>query len=418
MADPIRITSGILALAVSAFQSSTRLYQLVQSFQSHQRVVRELGEELEDLNGILRSLQETAASTNADLTTLKLPLLRCGKACKDFEAVIAKCAAHSNGSRTSFRDWVKLQYMGSDIIGFKNMLAGYKSTIAIALGDVNMRTAAITVNVLKEYKQLISNTTSDLEEHLENINQKLQTISSQGAEISNEDAAELQQLQEERDSTQNCLGICAHVLTQIDQVQPNAFINLSAPYQAPVTTLSTLTSAQQVTSSTLNACRVNLTDTTTQLEKQLRDINHRLQKFSSQPLSISIEQVAEQERLKEERDCVKQSLDICTEASKQANQERTNVFEDIAMADDNYQYFVSTVGDLVSARRITIGSRSLTVFGQLSDDSVQQISRGHSSANIERTMEPQTEIGPKFETRYGTGFKLSPRNSSKDLGAT
>jgi uncharacterized protein (DUF3084 family) len=163
---------------------------------------------------------------------------------------------------------------------------------------------------------------------------------------------------------------------------------------------------------------VNLTDTTTQLERQLRDINNRLQKFSSQPLNISIEQAAEQERLKEERDCVRQSLDICTEASKQANQERTNVFEDIAMADDNYQYFVSTVGDLVSARRITIGSRSLTVFGQMSDDSVQQISRGHSSANMERTMEPQTETGPKFESRYGTGFKLSPQNSSKDLGAT
>lgn len=279
------------------------------------------------------------------------------------------------------------------------------------------RSAAITINVLKEYKQLISNTTSDLEEHLENINHKLQTISSQGTEISNEDATERQQLQEERDSTQNCLDICAHVLTQIDQVQPNAYINISAPSQAPVTTLSTLTSAQLVTSSTLNACRVNLTNTTTQLERQLRDINNRLQKFSSQPLNISIEQAAEQERLKEERDCVKQSLDICTEASKQANKERTNVFEDISMMDDNYQWFVSTVGDLISARRITIGSRSLTVFGQLSDESVQQLSRDHSPISIEKTMEPRTGIDPKFENRYGTGFKLSSQNP-KDLGAT
>jgi predicted nucleic acid-binding Zn-ribbon protein len=279
------------------------------------------------------------------------------------------------------------------------------------------RTAAITVNVLKEYKQLISNTTSDLEEHLEDINHKLQTISLQGAEISNENATERQQLQEERDSTQNCLDICAHVLTQIDQVQPNAYINISIPHQAPVTTLSTLTSAQLVTSNTLNVCRVNLTNTTTQLERQLRDINNRLQKFSSQPLNISIEQAAEQERLKEERDCVKQSLDICTAASQQANQERTNVFEDISTADDNYQWFVSTVGDLISARRITIGSRSLTVFGQMSDDSVQHISRNHSPTSVERTMEPQTGIGPEFENRYGTGFKLSTQNP-KDLGAT
>jgi predicted nucleic acid-binding Zn-ribbon protein len=279
------------------------------------------------------------------------------------------------------------------------------------------RSAAITVKVLEEYKQLISNTTSDLQEHLENIDEKLQTISSQGAEISNENVAELQQLQEERDCTQNCLDICAQVLTQIDQVQPNAYINASAANQAPLTTLSTLTSAQLVTSNTLNECKVNLTKTTAELERQLRDINNRLQNFTSQPLNISIEQAAEQERLKEERDCIKQSLDICAEASKQANQERTNVFEDISMADDNYQWFVSTVGDLISAKRITIGSRSLTVFGQMSDDSVQQLSRAHSPTNKEKTMEPSTVLGPEFENRYGTGFKLNSQNQ-KDPRAT
>jgi len=139
MADPISTASGILTLAVFAFQSSTVLYQLVESFRSNQRTVRELREELEALNAVLRSLQETAAAeTDADLTTLKTPLIRCGNACKDFEAVIIKCTAHSSGPRTSFRDWAKLKYMGDDIVGFKNMLNGYKSTISIALGDVNM----------------------------------------------------------------------------------------------------------------------------------------------------------------------------------------------------------------------------------------------------------------------------------------
>jgi hypothetical protein len=138
MADPLSTASGVLALAVFAFQCSKQLCQLVESFQNNQRAIRELKEELEALNGVLRSLQETAANTDADLTTLNLPLFRCGKACKDFEAVIVKCAAHSGGSRTSFRDWAKLKYMGDDIVGFKNMLAGYKSTISIALGDANM----------------------------------------------------------------------------------------------------------------------------------------------------------------------------------------------------------------------------------------------------------------------------------------
>ena len=138
MADPLSTASGLLALVVFAFQSSQVLYEAVASFQSNQRIVRELREELEALDGILGSLRETVNNTDADLTTLKLPLLRCGKACNDFEAVIVKCTAHSGGPRTSFRDWAKLKYMDGDIVGFKNMLAGYKSTIMIALGDANM----------------------------------------------------------------------------------------------------------------------------------------------------------------------------------------------------------------------------------------------------------------------------------------
>jgi chromosome segregation ATPase len=271
--------------------------------------------------------------------------------------------------------------------------------------------------VLNEYKQLITNTASDLEDHLENINDKLRNIALQGAGISDTDAAERQQLQEERDSTQKCLEICAHVLTQIDQVHPNASINISATYQAPITTLSSLTSAKLVTSSTMNACRENLTNTITELRRRLQDINNRLQKFSLQPLNISNEQAAEQERLKEEREYVKQSLDMCTEASKQANQERTNVFEDISMADNGYQLIVSTVGELISARRITIGSGSLQLMGQVSDDSLQQISRDLGPTGTEKVMEPQTGISPAFENRYGTGFKLSSENL-KDPGAT
>lgn len=138
MADPLSTASALLTLVVFAFQSSTTLYQVVESFQTNKKTIRELKEELEALTEVLKSLQEAVADSDVDFTALKLPLLRCGKACKDFEAVIIKCTAHSGGARTSFRDWAKLQYMGDDIDGFRNMLAGYKSTINIALGDANM----------------------------------------------------------------------------------------------------------------------------------------------------------------------------------------------------------------------------------------------------------------------------------------
>lgn len=410
MADPISISSGLLALVGFAFQSSILLSQQIESFHSHQKVVRQLREELKALQEVLRDLQEIATRVDVDLTSLKLPLLRCGKACKEFETLVIKCSAHSGGSRTSFRDWARLQYMGGDIVGFKDMLAGYKSTISIALGSANIRTAAITVKVLKEYQEMITNTTSDLEDHFQKIDNKLQTLSIQGTGISNDDAIERQQMQEERDSTQKCLDICAEVSSHIDQLQPNAFINISAAYQVPVTTLSDLTSPQQVVSDTFKACRDNLANGTARLERRLQDINNRLQNLSLQPLDVSDERVTEQNQLQEEREYIKQGLDICAEASNQANQKHTNVWEDISTGDDVREFLVSTVGDLISARRITLGSGSVLVSGQMSDNSLQQLSQDLSNIGIKNVVGPQTGIGTQFEDRYGAGVKLSSPN--------
>jgi hypothetical protein len=138
MAEAIGLASGLLTLTLFAFQSSVSLHQVVDSFQNNKKTIRELKEELEALSGVLQSLQRAAVDNREDLSGLNLPLFRCGKACKDFEEVIIKCTAHSGGSRTSFRDWAKLKYMGDDIAGFKDMVAGYKSTVNIALAGANL----------------------------------------------------------------------------------------------------------------------------------------------------------------------------------------------------------------------------------------------------------------------------------------
>jgi hypothetical protein len=138
MADPISLTSGLLTLVVFAFQSGKTLYQAFESIQNSPRTVRELRDELKALNDVLSSLEETVKQTETKLSALELPLLSCGKACEEFALVVAKCTTHSDGSRRSFRDWAKLNYMGKDIAQFRNLIAGYKSTIMIALGDANM----------------------------------------------------------------------------------------------------------------------------------------------------------------------------------------------------------------------------------------------------------------------------------------
>ena len=138
MADPISLSSGLLALALFAFQSSKTLFDTFNSFQNNPRTVRELKEELAALSGVLESLHETLKHNESSLLALKLPLLSCGKACVEFEKIVAKCTAHSQKSKTSFRDRARLNYWGKDIAGFQSLIAGYKSTIMIALADANM----------------------------------------------------------------------------------------------------------------------------------------------------------------------------------------------------------------------------------------------------------------------------------------
>jgi hypothetical protein len=139
MGEAIGLASGLLALSTFALQSSITLYETIKSFQSHQQRIHDLLEEIDALGGVLASLTETIDGTSGvDFSTLKTPLLRCGHVCKDFEKEILRCSSRSGGSRTSFRDWAKLRYMGDDIDGFRRLLAGYKLTICVALTDANL----------------------------------------------------------------------------------------------------------------------------------------------------------------------------------------------------------------------------------------------------------------------------------------
>jgi hypothetical protein len=129
----------LLSLAAFASDSSSTLFKLVRSFKAHPTRVRNLLQELEALNHVLTSLSETISATpDLDLSSLDLPLKRCGAACKEFEQELVKCTSRSTGDKSSFRDWAKLRYMGGDVDDFTQSLAGYKSTIIISLTDVSL----------------------------------------------------------------------------------------------------------------------------------------------------------------------------------------------------------------------------------------------------------------------------------------
>jgi hypothetical protein len=138
MADPLSIASSLLGLTTFSYRASQSLYESVESFKSSKRAICELRDEMKSLNGVLEMLTPMVEEYEDQLTHLKLPLLRCGKACREFEETINKSVAHAGVQRTSFRDWARLHYRGGDIKDFITTLAGYKSTISIAIGAVNL----------------------------------------------------------------------------------------------------------------------------------------------------------------------------------------------------------------------------------------------------------------------------------------
>jgi predicted nucleic acid-binding Zn-ribbon protein len=275
------------------------------------------------------------------------------------------------------------------------------------------RTAAVTADVLKEYQEMISNTTSDLEDHLQEIERKLQALPLRGDAISDEDAAERERIQEERDSTRQCLAICEQVYKQVNLLRPNIFEDVSAArgsYQLDISALGGLLSAKRLTASALQQLQEKLTNTTSQLEEHLQNIDKRLATFSSPGARDRGE--IERRQVQEEMDSAKQCLAICVDAYKEAHQSRTNVIEDVSAAKASHQVVVATLGDLISAKRVNAAPEARQWVGQMADATVQQLSRDNGiqlldQAALDQDVEPQRELGLRFAGQYGAGYKLS-----------
>jgi hypothetical protein len=152
-----------------------------------------------------------------------------------------------------------------------------------------------------------------------------------------------------------------------------------------------------VTADVLRDYKDMITQTTSDLEEHLQEIESKLEALPLRRDTISDEDAAERERIQEEMDSTKQCLAICEQASEQAEKFRTNVFEDVSAARDAHQLVVATLGDLISAKRVTAGRSATQWLGQMSDASLQQLSRDRG---IEARIRPSTDKVPELQGEY------------------
>lgn len=249
--------------------------------------------------------------------------------------------------------------------------------------------------------KVIQDTTSDLEDQIEQMNAKLEQLRVQSADISSLDEETREQIVEDRDSFQHCLKICESVSAHIEMLTPKL---VEIPHETEQKEKNDQTmggaseSARALTAGTLEACTRNLETTS----KQLRALQEaRARRGTTVSLDLIRE---EEERTKQALREAQEYLRIVSEAAEPSHMERINVFEDVTVAEDSHQVIVSTFGDLITARRMTIGARSTNWMGQMSDESLQEISRNRAPVSqAERT---QQDAVAGFSTRYGVGKSI------------
>jgi hypothetical protein len=138
MADPLSITASILAVITAAVKSSKSLYETVKRFQDRNKTLRRLQDELEHLTNILNSLTQVTHTEAQMLLLLQGPIERCSQVCGEFEQSMN---VFSGKSKPGFRDWTKMEFMRGDMNEFIDTIAGYKSTISVALGTITLLVA-------------------------------------------------------------------------------------------------------------------------------------------------------------------------------------------------------------------------------------------------------------------------------------
>lgn len=129
------VASGIIALVRFALQMSESLYSLLNRLPGIWRHTHELELELKSLQRFLEILQQVAEENKAQLEHVRLPLFRCGRACREFEELISKYArAHMQEWGTTL-DLIILRY---DIMNFELILNDYTAIIRIVLGGATL----------------------------------------------------------------------------------------------------------------------------------------------------------------------------------------------------------------------------------------------------------------------------------------
>ncbi|RYP42956.1 hypothetical protein DL768_010164 [Monosporascus sp. mg162] len=357
MADPLSVTASLIAVATAAIQSANALKETVKRYRERDKTLQRLQEYLEDLIRTLKALEDIPALETSMLSLLQGPVSRCAQICHEFESSM-KCF-HSE-SKAGFRDWMKLEFMKGNINDFMDALAGYKSTIAIALGIITIQTSKISQKVLDEYNEMIQDTTYNLKLHLQRIDEKMALLSGETSKNSENST----DLKDEKAVTEQCLRICENAKSYFESViDEEPYLQHQVPPQPPRDTKLTF-EAQQMTRNAMESYRDSLAETIGRLRERLENL----------PAQDNPGADLERSRLQNDIEMSKHCLEVCKLASREAASQKIHTIGEAIAEGDSDQMVVTTLADLFEVRKAFSRGRSAQLVGSMADETLRQIS--------------------------------------------
>lgn len=133
--DPLSVGVSALTVIAATITTVKSLHSTVARYKGRDKTLGRLQGGLQDLVTILNSLETAADEETPILILLKGPIQRCSHVCHEFEEVMK---TFDRKSKTSLKDWTKLEFMKGDINEFIDTLSDYKSTITLGLGTITM----------------------------------------------------------------------------------------------------------------------------------------------------------------------------------------------------------------------------------------------------------------------------------------
>ncbi|KAJ5239542.1 hypothetical protein N7468_004161 [Penicillium chermesinum] len=353
MADPLSITASLLAVITAAVQSTKALRETIIRFKGRDKTLARLQHELCDLVTILDSLKQVIGTEAEMLALLKGPIERCAQVCHDFE----KCMqAFGSKSKTTIKDWTKMEFMRGDIHEFIDTISGYKSTISVGLGTLTIHNAKVSQKVLEDYNEMIKDTMCSLEVHLQRVDEKMGQLSIDNTTTSSSSL----DLNDEKEVTKQCLRICENACHYIASLagQESSLLQGSRDGGGK----DHLFEAQRITRQALDKNQDSF-------DTIIRGLRARLEILVS---NNDPGDENERTRLIKDIDASEQCLEICKVASEVSNRKEYRVGEVVADGESD-QVVVNTLADLFDVKKALSLGNSAQLVGSMTEEALRHL---------------------------------------------